>query len=121
MRTIAENLQIIKDSVEDIKQAIIDKGGTISGNITTYADAIEALVLGESLPTEVVLSDGPNEDNAKIYNLLFNLYTNNNDFTISSIGKYFGDIIAFNGHPGGYDLSSDGSCVKTDSNGGGAD
>lgn len=43
MRTIAENLQIIKDSVEDIKQAIIDKGGTISGDISTYADAIRAL------------------------------------------------------------------------------
>lgn len=43
MATITENLQIIKDSVEDIKQAIIDKGGTISGNITTYADAISGI------------------------------------------------------------------------------
>lgn len=48
MKTIAENLQIIKDSVEDIKQAIIDKGGTISGNITTYADAINGLSSGGS-------------------------------------------------------------------------
>lgn len=40
MATIAENLQIIKDSTTAIKQAIIDKGGTISGGLTTYADAI---------------------------------------------------------------------------------
>lgn len=43
MKTIAENLQIIKDSIEAIKQAIIDKGGTVNGNITTYANAIRNL------------------------------------------------------------------------------
>ncbi len=43
MKTIAENLQIIKDSTEAIKQAIIDKGGTIEGDITTYANAIRNL------------------------------------------------------------------------------
>ena len=41
MATIAENLQTIKDSTEAIKQAIIDKGVTISGGLTTYADAIK--------------------------------------------------------------------------------
>lgn len=40
MATISENLQTIKDSTDAIKQAIIDKGGTISGDITTWADAI---------------------------------------------------------------------------------
>ena len=40
MGTISENLQTIKDSTDAIKQAIIDKGGTISGDITTWADAI---------------------------------------------------------------------------------
>lgn len=40
MATIAENLQTIKDSTDAIKQAIIDKGGTISGDITTWAEAI---------------------------------------------------------------------------------
>ena len=40
MATIAENLQTIKDSLEAIKQAIIDKGGTIEGDITTYAESI---------------------------------------------------------------------------------
>lgn len=40
MATIAENLQTIKDSTDAIKQAIIDKGGTIEGDITTWASAI---------------------------------------------------------------------------------
>ena len=40
MATIQENLQIIANSTASIKQAIIDKGGTISGDITTWADAI---------------------------------------------------------------------------------
>lgn len=119
MKTIAENLQIIKDSVEAIKQAIIDKGGTISGDITTYANAIEALVLGESLPTEVVLSDGPNENNAKIYNLLFNLFCNR-DFVIYRIYLDANDIIVFNQDPGGTNLSSNGSCIATGHIGGGS-
>lgn len=48
MATISENLQTIKDSTDAIKQAIIDKGGTISGDITTWADAILALGGGSS-------------------------------------------------------------------------
>jgi hypothetical protein len=43
MSTIAENLQTIKSSTDAIKQAIIDKGGTISGDITTWADAISGI------------------------------------------------------------------------------
>jgi hypothetical protein len=54
MRTIAENLQIIKDSTEAIKQAIIDKGGTISGNITTYADAINSIQTTESVENKEI-------------------------------------------------------------------
>lgn len=43
MATISENLQTIKDSLDAIKQAIIDVGGNVDGDITTYADAIRAL------------------------------------------------------------------------------
>jgi hypothetical protein len=43
MATISENLQILKDSTDAIKQAIIDKGGEISGDITTWASAISGL------------------------------------------------------------------------------
>ena len=46
MATISENLQTIKNSTTAIKQAIIDKGGKISGNITTWADAISAIESG---------------------------------------------------------------------------
>lgn len=46
MATISENLQTIKDSTDAIKQAIIDKGGTISGDITTWADAISEIETG---------------------------------------------------------------------------
>lgn len=46
MTTIAENLQTIKDSVKDIKQAITNKGGSISGDITTWASAIDGIQTG---------------------------------------------------------------------------
>lgn len=48
MATISENLQIIKDSTDAIKQAIIDKGGAISGDITTWASAISDISGGGS-------------------------------------------------------------------------
>ena len=47
MSTIQENLQTIADSTSAIKQAIIDKGGTV-GDITTWADAISGLSGGGS-------------------------------------------------------------------------
>lgn len=45
MATIAENLQILKDSTDAIKQAIIDNGGTVTGGLSSYADAINNLFL----------------------------------------------------------------------------
>lgn len=60
MATIAENLQTIKDSTEAIKQAIIDKGVTISGGLTTYADAIKNITGGETSqePDMPIIGDG---------------------------------------------------------------
>jgi hypothetical protein len=46
MATIAENLQTIKDSTAAIKQSIINKGGEIRGNITTWASAIDNIKTG---------------------------------------------------------------------------
>jgi hypothetical protein len=46
MATISENLQTIADSTAAIKQAIIDKGGTIEGDITTWASAISGIETG---------------------------------------------------------------------------
>lgn len=48
MATISENLQTIKNSTNAIKQAIIDKGGTVNGDITTWADAINGISGGGS-------------------------------------------------------------------------
>lgn len=48
MATISENLQTIADSTAAIKQAIIDKGGTIEGDITTWASAISGISGGGS-------------------------------------------------------------------------
>lgn len=48
MATISENLQTIKNSTDAIKQAIIDKGGAISGDITTWASAISGISGGGS-------------------------------------------------------------------------
>ena len=48
MSTITENLQIIKNSTLAMKQAIIDKGGTINGDITTWANSITNIPSGGS-------------------------------------------------------------------------
>ena len=48
MSTIQENLQTIADSTAAIKQAIIDKGGNIEGDITTWANAINGISGGGS-------------------------------------------------------------------------
>ena len=53
MATIAENLLKIKNSVTAIKQSIISKGGNISGDISTWANAINNIPSGGdgSIPT----------------------------------------------------------------------
>lgn len=43
MATIAENIQTIATATADIKDAILEKGGTITGDITTYGDAIRGI------------------------------------------------------------------------------
>lgn len=40
MKTIAEKLQIIADNISAIKQSIRNKGGDVSGDITTWSSAI---------------------------------------------------------------------------------
>lgn len=52
MAIISENLQILKDSTDAIKQAIINKGGTISGDITTWANAISGIESGGGSSSE---------------------------------------------------------------------
>lgn len=58
MTTISENLQTIKSSTDAIKQAIINKGGTIEGDITTWADAISGISSGGSGVNEEYVFNG---------------------------------------------------------------
>jgi hypothetical protein len=58
MATISENLQILKNSTDAIKQAIIDKGGTINGDITTWANAISEISGGGGSDNLKILSFG---------------------------------------------------------------
>lgn len=58
MATISENLQTIKNSTDAIKQAIIDKGGTIEGDITTWANAISGISGGGSSSEEEYVFTG---------------------------------------------------------------
>lgn len=58
MATISENLQILKESTDAIKQAIIDKGGTISGDITTWASAINGISGGGNSSEEEYVFNG---------------------------------------------------------------
>ena len=74
MATISENLQILKDSTDAIKQAIINKGGTINGDITTWASAISGI-------------SGGGSDNLKI--LRFGLY----DFRVYVDGMTWGEWV----------------------------
>lgn len=43
MATIAENIQTIATATADIKDAILEKGVTLTGDITTYGDAIRGM------------------------------------------------------------------------------
>ena len=74
MATIAENLQIIKDSTDDIRQAILDNGGQITGGIATYADSISNLLPKES---DVIFYD---YDGTVLYS-----YTRNKFLSLTSL------------------------------------
>lgn len=61
MATISENLQIIKNSVNNIKNAILSKGGIIKGNITSYGEAIV------NLPSEGVVNPTASKNDVTFY------------------------------------------------------
>lgn len=62
MTNIAEKFQIIKNSSLAMKQAIIDKGGIINGDITTWANSIANIPTGGTFE--------PGSGNVKILNKL---------------------------------------------------
>lgn len=72
MATIAENLQTIKNSVKDIKQAITNKGGSISGDITTWASAVDGIQTsggGSDTAEQVVFNCKIDDDGALVGSL----------------------------------------------------
>lgn len=121
MNTIAEKLQIIADSTSAIKQAIIDKGGEVTGDITTYASAIDSLP-NTGVSTEYNIDIGTTtENNVNVYNFLIGLLS-----TITCNGKeisyfYIKDdyIRFFSKDNSAYDiyLQSDGFCARSASGG----
>ena len=79
MATISENLQIIADSTAAIKQAIIDKGGDATGDITTWANAISGLSGGsEGGSTEEISFVGTMSSQATSVNYIGTLYAPEN-------------------------------------------
>lgn len=125
MSTIAENLQTIKDSTDAIKQAIIDKGGTISGDITTWASVIDSLPNEES-STEYDIDLGvTTENNVNVFNFLNGLLSSItcNGEAIEVIHLYSSDIDAIriiSSRNSMYDifLRSDGLCYRSSGTGG---
>lgn len=67
MSTIADKLQDLVTAKEDMKTALIEKGVTPTGGLSTYADAVRSIVRGESLDfsvlgfTEKEYYDNPNK------------------------------------------------------------
>ena len=98
MATISENLQTIKTSTDAIKQAIIDKGGKISGDITTWADAISAIESGGIQPTANLILNKLNGATIGKPNTLYSvetvLHTYNINTHIAQKEEYL-DIICF--------------------------
>lgn len=80
--SISDKLTTIRNAIKAIKQAIIDKGQTPSGDITTYPDAIGNITSGgvQYIPREVT-SDG--ELQVPATDIKFNLSEN-----IKTIGEY---------------------------------
>lgn len=81
MATISENLQIIADSTAAIKQAIINKGGDVTGDITTWADAISGLSgggNGDSGSNEEISFVGTMSSQATSVNYVGTLYAPEN-------------------------------------------
>ena len=76
MATISENLQKLKNSTDDIRQAILNKGGNITGDISTWAEAIEGISGGNG-SEEVTFTGSITVGNAttfKIYGILTGSY-----------------------------------------------
>jgi len=78
MTDIATNLNTIDGSLSDIKTAIVNKGGTVSGNITTFATAIDNIPSGGS-GGKYALLDRVIDDNDNEIGTVCGFFTDAND------------------------------------------
>lgn len=86
-------INLIKDSVTDIKQAIVDKGQTITGNLSTYADSISAIVTPNN-QTKSITSNGTvryDEGYTGLESVTVNVNQSVQDKTITENGTYMAD------------------------------
>jgi hypothetical protein len=80
MTDIATNLNTIDGSLSDIKTAIVNKGGTVSGNITTFATAIDNIPSGGgSGTTDVPLTRISDDNGNEIGTWYMNFKDDNNN------------------------------------------
>ncbi len=80
--TIAEKIQIIKNNRDAIWQAIVDKGGNITGNFLTYADAISGISGGGNSSTKRSDVNFYDYDGTRLYS-----YTMADFLSLSSMPK----------------------------------
>ena len=85
MATISENLQTKKNSTNAIKQAIIDKGGTVNGDITTWADAIMAISTAPSTITFTIRGSEYQAEEGMTWGEWVDSGFNVNDFYINAV------------------------------------
>ena len=94
MATISENLQTIKNSTDAIKQAIIDKGVDVSGDITTWANAISGLSGGGSSVDEEYVFTGTCSYNRSIVTITgsLNKFPDTGRNYLLALGWYTGGL-----------------------------
>lgn len=56
--SLSDKLDTITNSFVNIKGAIVDKGGSITGDVTTYADSIYSLPEGAEILTGTIAGSG---------------------------------------------------------------
>ena len=86
-------IDLIKSSVADIKQAILDKDVTPSGNLSTYADAIDNIVTPNN-QSKTVTSNGVvryDEGYTGLEQVTVNVNQSVQDKTITNNGTYTAD------------------------------
>ena len=97
MRTVAENLEILYNSVQNIKQAITEKGGDVSGDITTWGNVISSIgsESGEIKPTANVFVSKLNGSSIGNHGTFYNLETILHMYDLAISDDEINDVIFY--------------------------